>query len=204
MKPIDIINQLKSSTQLRRSPYSKPASGWGEDWGLDPSRAPALDTYAVMLCELPGRIYGNVDYRSHYFRLAAAGDRNVVIYRRCGTGDDSISFGAHSFMLFEQMGEEDRYLFVYDLFNSASWHSRQAVSTSVTEWEAAARDDRIRKRRSEGKVVIEIIDPETRDRLQQERKAKRASKGSAPAQQEPAASVERHHVVITSDVVPFL
>lgn len=142
-----------------------------EDWGRDPRRQPTLQEGDALIFNEPGRILrraghisGGIDYRPHCFsvvRTSHGGD--FALLTSHGGGEERIRFAggyqAEMVDALHAMPSDARYLLLHQ-FSAAARDARYAAQDATArEYATAFVEGRLKKRRKNNRVRVEIVHP---------------------------------------------
>lgn len=203
--PTQIIRLLLTDNNIHRELATKPAGGWGEDWGLNPARAPVTQPTDVVIARLPGRVLNKIDYRSHYFVVTAdLVQQRTHIYVAHGAGQESFQISPYVLRALPFLPtEKEQYLLVHGVYSAVSSFSRSAAVRTRWELEDAYLSGRMRKHTVDGKTSM-VIDSVEEHEQRQASRAKRKERGKPKPTPAAVPEVERAPVMIDSGLQPFL
>lgn len=134
----------------------------GNSVGVYPPNPPALAEGDTLIHDEPGRC-GGVDSHSHHFRVVNShGSRYLLV--RHGAGDERIFLGVGGRrpslivnQLVDSMDSTDRYWLLQSIYHIQDSARSEARDAERSRWLVAAAQKRIKLRRRDGRVHVEIM-----------------------------------------------
>lgn len=132
-----------------------------ENWGAETLRQPVAAEGDTVLFAEHGRILDKIDHRSHSFKVVKAQYGGTYLLVRHGGGDErmQIDYSNRIAKCFEPLDSDTRYYLLRRMYESLSDAKRGAASETATKYAQAFAEGRLKKRRRNHRVYVEIEPP---------------------------------------------
>lgn len=133
--------------------------GDGNPANVYPVNPPALAEGDTLIHDEPGRC-GGIDSHSYHFRVVQAycgGGRYLLV--RHGGGDARIRLRHDALKCVDAMDSTTRYWMLQAIYHLHSDAARDARDAERSRWAGAAAQKRIKLRRRNGRILVEITPP---------------------------------------------
>lgn len=135
------------------------------NWGAEEWRAPDVNEGETILFSECGRILGNVDYRSHYFRLVKCEFGGFALLVKHGGGQERLEEYCIRKIVpaLACLDSDNRYLTMYAVYQAYQTGHRAGYAKGTALFRDAFAAGRLKKRKirnsSQTRVWIEDIKP---------------------------------------------